>query len=101
MTISVITSEADEQVRVEFYGLARQRTGTAAIDIPAAESITLASLWRALVIRFPQLATPGADSAPPTSLYRINLDGQQFVTHPQTPITRGRCVLIMSADVGG
>jgi molybdopterin converting factor small subunit len=99
--IAVIMPIAEGQIRVEFYGLARQRTGTSTICIPAREDLTLDQLWHSLLDQFPRLAASGSDAAPPRSIYRINLDGQQFVSHPQTPISRGQCVLIMSADAGG
>jgi molybdopterin converting factor small subunit len=97
----VIARASDGSIRVEFYGLARQRAETAETLIAACDPITLASLWQALLVRFPRLAEAGAASALPDTIYRINLDGQQFVTHPETPISRGQCVLIMSADAGG
>ena len=89
------------QIWVEFYGLARQRTGTSRTALTTARTLPLAAVWQCLVERFPELAAPRCEIAQLVSTYRINLDGQQFVTDPQTPIQRGQCVLIMSADAGG
>ncbi len=88
----------EARIRVEFYGVARQRTGIAMIRLPANQGLTLDALWAQLRGQFPRL--DACDTlAPP--MYRVNLDGHHFVTDPKTPIHSGQSVLIMSADAGG
>jgi molybdopterin converting factor small subunit len=97
----VTTSPDQAEIQVEFYGTARQRTGTAAIRLAAPQSLTLQTLWRHLMERFPALEADESGYRPPSPLYRVNLDGQRFVMDPRTRIEAGQAVLIMSADAGG
>jgi molybdopterin converting factor small subunit len=89
------------EILVEFYGLARLRAGTATLRIPAADAACLQTLWTQLLEVLPELRGAGEPRSVTTPIYRFNLDGQQFVTDPQTPIRQGQSVLIMSADAGG
>ena len=91
-------SEADNGIRVELYGIARQKAGTAQVWIPAQDPMTLEVLWQCLLELHPQL---GVVNAPPSAVYRMNLNGDQFVDDPQLAIHVGQCVLVMSADAGG
>jgi molybdopterin converting factor small subunit len=90
-------------IRVEFYGLARQRAGVSEISLsPPAERIALAE-----VLSLASAAAPGFGNSNlveqgqlhPT--LRANLDGQQFISDPDTMIRDGQSVLILSADAGG
>src|SRR5690606_38184598 len=56
---SVVTASG-ESIRVEFYGLARQRAATSSTSVAAGHSMTLGSLWQELVERFPRLAQASA-----------------------------------------
>jgi hypothetical protein len=69
--------------------------------IPTSKSWRLETLWRELLRLYPRLAESTLGVAQLEAGYRINLDGQRFVTDPQTPISGGQCVLILSADAGG
>lgn len=92
---------SDQAIRVEFYGLARRHAGTSLAWFPAGGAVRLSDLWRTLQQQYPGLAADKADRRFAASLYRINVDGERFVTDLQTKIQAGQCVLIMSADAGG
>lgn len=85
-------------VRIEFYGIPRDRAGVATADVQAA---SLGELIRAMVIQFPTFDGQliAADRLLPA--YVANINGERFVNDPQTPLADGDCVLILSADAGG
>jgi molybdopterin converting factor small subunit len=85
-------------VRIEFYGIPRQRAGVEAIDVEAAtlgEAITQAA--RAL----PQLAGSCVDGDRLRAGYLANVNTTTFTADPRTPLAPGDVVLILSADAGG
>ena len=84
-------------MRVELLGLPRQRAGVAELEIEAA---TLGQLFSALAARFPPLAELMSPDLPQPSVV-VSLNGDKFVTDPQTPLSDTDCVLILSADAGG
>lgn len=89
-------------IRVEFYGLARQRAGVAetAVSAPVGQ-LSLADVLRDLSGRFPGLAGErfGEGCLPPE--LTVNIDGQRFVRDPTVRIFDGQSLLIMSSDAGG
>ena len=89
-------------LRVEFYGMARQWSGLREVGIePAGGQMTLAAALAGLagaVPRFGEKCLVGGCLHPALV---ANLDGQQFVTDPATPIRNGQALLILSADAGG
>jgi len=89
-------------IRVEFYGIARQRAETATIHLKEdGSSLTLGELLRQIVTRIPELAQDCiADDRLQTG-YVANINGQEFVSDPTRKIESGQSVLIMSADSGG
>jgi molybdopterin converting factor small subunit len=90
-------------VRVEFYGLARQRAGTPNVDIaiPGQDS-TLTEVLALVGVALPQWRTSELWSeAGLHPVLTANLDGQRFVADPLTPIRDGQSLLILSADAGG
>jgi molybdopterin converting factor small subunit len=90
-------------VRVEFYGLARQRAGIEQLAIALPEGrATLADVLALVGEAAPQLAASDVWSA--SGLHpalAANLDGQRFIRDGQTPICDGQSLLILSADAGG
>jgi molybdopterin converting factor small subunit len=94
---------APRTIRVEFFGVSRQRAGTADIDVTLdAESATLGDVLRETVRQCPLLL--GACLEPDGRLkpgYVVNLDGQRFVREPQTPLQSVQSILFLSADAGG
>lgn len=90
------------QVRVEFYGLARQRAQCSqlTVELPGSET-TVGHLLSEIARLLPEF---GRECVTPNGLQpalAMNLDGQRFVSDPGTPIRDGQCLLILSADAGG
>ena len=82
---------------VEFLGVPRQRAGVSQLEV---EAKTLGELFGTLSTKFPSLADLiAADQL--HSSFVANLNGNQFVSDPGTPLGHDDCVLILSADAGG
>jgi molybdopterin converting factor small subunit len=84
-------------MHVEFFGVPRERAGVSELEM---EADTLGELLATLTQRFPNFANLIAEGRLHPSLV-ANLNGDQFVTDPHTPLSRKDCVLILSADAGG
>jgi hypothetical protein len=89
-------------IRVEFYGIARQRAGRSHFEIaPAGPQTTLGQVLMQIGDALPGFGSEClADGRLQASL-AANLDGQRFVSDPATPVGEGQCLLILSADAGG
>ena len=90
-------------MHVEFYGVPRERAGTARLEVDAN---TLGELLGTLAARIPSLGEFICHDASPNdarlqSTVVANLNGDQFVSDPATPLGGNDCVLILSADAGG
>jgi molybdopterin converting factor small subunit len=84
-------------MHVEFLGVPRERAGMADVDIQAD---TLGGLLETLAARVPGLAELIADDRLHPSL-AANLNGDRFISDPETPLRDDDHVLILSADAGG
>jgi molybdopterin converting factor small subunit len=84
-------------MHVEFLGVSRERAGVAEIDVHAD---TLGRLLGTLAARMPGLAELIAVDRLHPSL-AANLNGDRFISDPETPLSNDDHVLILSADVGG
>jgi molybdopterin converting factor small subunit len=90
-------------VRVEFYGIPRQRAGVATANVAGAR---LGELIQELARQFPLFARDCvvddciADSCLRPG-YTANLNGERFTTDPATLVCDSDVVLIMSLDAGG
>ena len=85
-------------IRVEFYGIPRERAGVASVDVNAANlGRALREVGRAL----PALADCCVADGRLLAGYLANINGQRFTTDPSTPLQPGDSVLILSTDVGG
>ena len=82
---------------VEFLGIPRQRAGVSELEIDA---VTLGQLLGTLASRFPALGELIAGERLHPSL-AANLNGDEFVSDPATPLAGSDRLLILSADVGG
>jgi molybdopterin converting factor small subunit len=82
---------------VEFLGIPRQRAGVSELEIEAG---TLGQLLSNLKRRFPSFAEFVVEDRLGPSL-AANLNGDRFVSDPDTPLRAEDCVLILSADAGG
>lgn len=89
-------------VRVEFYGIPRQRAGTATVDLPAlVGDVCLGDVVRELATRYPELAQTCFDGDRLRPGYVANLGGERFVQDPRVSIPSGVPLLVMSAEAGG
>lgn len=84
-------------MQVEFLGVPRQRAGLSVLKIQAD---TLGELLVMLAARIPTLRElVDLDRLRPSFI--ANLNGDQFISDPATPLRENDCVLILSADAGG
>ncbi len=89
-------------IRVEFYGLARQRAGIPMAEMPTATTaVPLGDVLRWVGTNFPQVAAECLEANRLQAGWMANIDGDQFVRDPQTMVQPGNCVLILAADAGG
>ncbi len=88
-------------IRVEFFGIPRQRAGQFSIVLPLSGPVLLKTVFHELAARFPGLATECLHGDRLQPGYVANIDGKQFVCDPDTLLANDTCLLIMSADAGG
>jgi len=84
-------------MHVEFLGVPRQRAGISELEVQAN---TLGQLLGALATRIPPLGEFIAVDRLHSS-FVANLNGDQFISDPATPLVHDDHVLILSADAGG
>ena len=82
---------------VEFLGIPRERAGVSELEVEAA---TLGQLLGTLASRCPALRELISDDGLHPSI-AANLNGDQFVSDPATPLADDDRLLILSADAGG
>lgn len=85
-------------VRVEFYGIARQRAGIDSIDI---EANTLGEAIDRIRAHLPQLAETCFEDRGLRAGFLANVDGRKFTTNAEEPLASGQSLLILPADAGG
>ena len=82
---------------VEFLGIPRERAGLSELELPAS---TLGQLVTMLASRLPRFAELVENDRLHPSL-AVNLNGDEFVSDPETRLAATDRVLILSADAGG
>ena len=82
---------------VEFLGVPRQRAGVTELMV---EARTLGQLLEMLSTRLPPLSALIVGNRLHPS-FAANLNGDEFISDPGTPLREDDCVLILSADAGG
>lgn len=82
---------------VEFLGVPRQRAGITELTVDAS---TLGQLLETLSHRLPSLSEVIVAGRLQPS-FAANLNGDEFIRDPGTPLRENDCVLILSADAGG
>jgi molybdopterin converting factor small subunit len=82
---------------VEFLGIPRERAGISELEV---EAETLGQLLDTLAARFPAFGELLTQDGLHPSL-AANLNGDDFICNPDTPLAREDRLLILSADVGG
>jgi molybdopterin converting factor small subunit len=85
-------------VTVEFFGIPRERAGTAKTTVAAG---TLGSALLELARCYPRFAESCLQSGSLAKGYVVNLNGERFVADVNTPLHTGDAILILSADAGG
>jgi molybdopterin converting factor small subunit len=84
-------------MHVEFLGVPRKRAGVSEIEVQAD---TLGQLLGILAARIPSFSELiNVDQLHPAFI--ANLNGERFISDPQTPFRQDDSVLILSADAGG
>jgi molybdopterin converting factor small subunit len=86
------------RVRVEFFGLARSRSGVDAVDLEAA---TLGDVIKLLTEGFPALAETCFPGGTISSHWLFSLNGREFTRQNSTELADGDVLLLLSADAGG
>jgi molybdopterin converting factor small subunit len=82
---------------VEFFGVPRERAGLSRLEVQAD---TLGQLLGKLATQIPSFdKLVGLNRLHPAFI--ANLNGDQFISDPGTPLGKDDCVLILSADAGG
>ena len=84
-------------MHVEFLGVPRERAGCDEVDVDAD---TLGGLLATLATQMPGLAELIAVDRLHPSL-AASLNGDRFISDPETPLRDEDCVLILSSDAGG
>lgn len=83
-------------IRVEFFGLARERAGIANWEVPACRLMELLHQIECAFPNFQGLLTSDGTASP----FRISLNGERFVTTDEK-LQPGEKVLILGAEAGG
>ena len=85
-------------IRVEFFGIPRQRAGQESLEIEATD---LAAAIDELTRLLPQLSDTVFKNGQIKAGFLANINGANFTTDPHARLEAGDCLLILSADVGG
>jgi len=85
-------------VRIELYGIPRQRAGVDGLDV---EAENLGTALEMLAAAVPDFARSCLEQGRLKTGYIANLNGHSFTSDPRTPLADGDSLLILSADAGG
>ena len=85
-------------ITVELFGIPRARAGLA---MTTAEGESLGTVLADLADRFPLLAASCITEGQLRPGFIASLDGERFVSDPQTRLRDGDTVLLLSMDAGG
>ena len=86
------------QVTVELFGIPRARAG---LSHTFAEGDNLGDVLADLAKKFPPLAETCVDGRSLRPGFIVNLGAECFVSSPETPLSEGDTVLLLSLDAGG
>ncbi len=87
-------------VHLEFFGVPRERAGVTTLDVEVTK-LTLGEALVAAGAQLPEFARRCLDGEQLKPGLMANRNGRSFTTDPNSPLTDGDSVLILSADVGG
>lgn len=85
-------------IRIEFYGVSRQRAGCESLTVAAG---TAAEALRAALTIAPGLSDCVTPAGNLRAGYIVNLNGRRFLEHTEVSVSPGDTVLLLSADAGG
>ena len=85
-------------IEIEFYGVPRLRAGTNRLRL---EASSVGQALRELAVACPGLRESVLPDGRIQPAYKLSLNGECFVSDPQTPLSEGDVLLLLSADVGG
>ena len=85
-------------IRVELFGVARARAGTACVEV---EARTLGEALAALARACPGLEPEVVRGGVLTEHYVASRDGREFLADPAAPLAAGESLLILGAQAGG
>lgn len=89
-------------IRVEFFGIARQRAGVGEVTLESGGgSIAFAEALRQVAAKLPVLGGELIVAGRLHESLAANLEGNRFISDPATNICDGQSLLILSADAGG
>ena len=85
-------------VTIELYGVPRFRAGVARL---AVEAGSVGEALGALGRECPALIGTVLEGERVNPAYRLNVNGERFVSDPAAPLADGDALILLSADVGG
>ena len=85
-------------ITIELYGVPRLRAGKGAFTVEAA---SLGEALRALGAACPALDPSVVHDGALLPYYLIAKNGTQFTADPQTPLSPGDILILLSAEAGG
>lgn len=88
-------------IRVEFFGIARQRAGTSSIELETRGPLSLGQALQLVAERLPEFGRECLVEGRLLSALSANVDGARFVSDPAMLLESGQSLLILSADAGG
>jgi sulfur-carrier protein len=87
-----------DMIAIEFYGVPRLRAGTRLVRL---EASTVGQALRELGRVCPALKDSVLRQETVHEVFKLSLNGDRFVSDPETPLSDGDTLLLLSADVGG
>ena len=85
-------------ISIELFGVPRLRAGTGLVRL---EAIDVGSALRGLAVACPDLDGSVVLGGRVHPAYKLSLNGDRFVTEPETGLLEGDVLLLLAADVGG
>ena len=85
-------------ITIELYGVPRLRAGTPSVRLEVPD---VGSALRGLASACPGLDGSVLLDGRVHPAYKLSLNGDRFVTEPETGLLEGDVLLLLAADVGG
>jgi molybdopterin converting factor small subunit len=85
-------------IAIEFYGVPRLRAGTSVLQV---DGSTVGEALRDLGRVCPALEDAVICGDTLHEAFKLSLNGDRFVSDPETPLKDGDVLLLLSADAGG